>query len=294
MFKHLLVPTDGSAHGIQATRLASALAGAQGEISLLHVADDPAIAALAGIDAASTLVSGAPSGLRLQRRLENEKEGSELLGAAKALLSHPANAHTYVRSGRPADTILDELESPRFSAVVLGSRGLGAFARALLGSVSDSVLRHATKPVTIARGERLERILVAVDGSAPSLRAVDGVRQIAETQQAQGKKVSIVLLYAAPALNDPLGHGNAGLADSLREEAEQGFGPARQRLAGLEVQEEIVFEEPDKAILEESLRRQADLVVLGRSGHQPSKRLPIGSVALRVASEAKASVLVVP
>jgi nucleotide-binding universal stress UspA family protein len=36
---------------------------------------------------------------------------------------------------------------------VLGSRGLGAVSRALMGSVSDSVVRHAHCPVFVVRGD---------------------------------------------------------------------------------------------------------------------------------------------
>jgi nucleotide-binding universal stress UspA family protein len=35
--------------------------------------------------------------------------------------------------------------------VVLGSRGLGVMRRALMGSVSDSVVRHAHCPVLVVR-----------------------------------------------------------------------------------------------------------------------------------------------
>jgi nucleotide-binding universal stress UspA family protein len=36
---------------------------------------------------------------------------------------------------------------------VLGSRGLGGLKRALMGSVSDSVLRHVHCPVLVVRKE---------------------------------------------------------------------------------------------------------------------------------------------
>ncbi|MFL5990716.1 MAG: universal stress protein [Rubrobacteraceae bacterium] len=35
--------------------------------------------------------------------------------------------------------------------IVMGSRGLGAVRRALMGSVSDSVVRHAHCPVLVMR-----------------------------------------------------------------------------------------------------------------------------------------------
>jgi nucleotide-binding universal stress UspA family protein len=41
--------------------------------------------------------------------------------------------------------------------IVLGSRGLGPLRRALMGSVSDSVIRHAHCPVMVVREEKSER-----------------------------------------------------------------------------------------------------------------------------------------
>ena len=38
--------------------------------------------------------------------------------------------------------------------IVMGSRGRGGVRRALMGSVSDSVVRHAHCPVLVIRGEQ--------------------------------------------------------------------------------------------------------------------------------------------
>ena len=57
--------------------------------------------------------------------------------------------------------------------VVLGARGLRPLQRALLGSVSTAVVRHAHCPVLVVRGRRrgLRTIVLAVDGSPDSLGA---------------------------------------------------------------------------------------------------------------------------
>lgn len=289
MFENLLVAIDGSAHGTLAARLAGKVAGTTGKITLLHVAHDPAMTALAGLDAAAALVTGAASAMRVQRRLENEREGALILNTTREVLPVPEQVATVVETGRPADVLLDRLEKTDASAAVLGSRGFGPFARALLGSVSDAVLRHAKKPVLIARTDRLDRILVAVDGSEPSRRAAQAAAQLARRVGA-----SVALVHAAPLLPSAGGLTKDEVESALRQEAELAFAPAREALRGLVVREELQFDEPAPGILEQATRLGADLVILGRAGRVPSPRVPIGAVALRVASDAQASVLVVP
>lgn len=86
-------------------------------------------------------------------------------------------AEIHVRTGRPDSEIVELAEEVGVGLVVIGSRGQGPFKRALLGSVSTSVVRHAHCPVLVTRGEEEalpERMLVAVDGSGNGARARDG------------------------------------------------------------------------------------------------------------------------
>lgn len=54
--------------------------------------------------------------------------------------------------GSPAQTIVEEAEQWGADLIVMGSRGLGAWGRLLLGSVSNSVVHHAKCSVEIIRG----------------------------------------------------------------------------------------------------------------------------------------------
>jgi nucleotide-binding universal stress UspA family protein len=62
-------------------------------------------------------------------------------------------AEAYLRMGTPAAEIVDLAEELGVGLVVVGSRGLGGIRRALMGSVSDSVVRHAHCPVLVVRKE---------------------------------------------------------------------------------------------------------------------------------------------
>lgn len=59
---------------------------------------------------------------------------------------------TYLKIGESKDQAIVHLaDEIGAGLIVMGSRGLGGFRRALMGSVSDSVVRHAHCPVMIVR-----------------------------------------------------------------------------------------------------------------------------------------------
>ncbi len=61
-------------------------------------------------------------------------------------------AQAHVRMGDPDEEILRFCEEQGdFGLIVMGSRGLSPIKRRLMGSVSESVVRHAHCPVLVAR-----------------------------------------------------------------------------------------------------------------------------------------------
>jgi nucleotide-binding universal stress UspA family protein len=63
-------------------------------------------------------------------------------------------ARTHLRMGQVDLEILALAEELGVGLIVMGSRGLGGVRRALMGSVSDSVVRHAHCPVLVVRQEK--------------------------------------------------------------------------------------------------------------------------------------------
>ena len=61
----------------------------------------------------------------------------------------------HLRNGRPGQEIVSLAEELGAGLIVMGGRGLGGMKRALMGSVSDSVVRHAHCPVLVARGSHV-------------------------------------------------------------------------------------------------------------------------------------------
>jgi nucleotide-binding universal stress UspA family protein len=79
-----------------------------------------------------------------QRLLDEQVRRVEEAGATVA------GAH-FRMMARPERGILAIGEDVGAGLIVLGSRGLGGVKRALMGSVSDSVVRHAHCPVLVVR-----------------------------------------------------------------------------------------------------------------------------------------------
>lgn len=86
-----------------------------------------------------------------------EQEARKALDAeverVKAAGGRVVEAH--LSMGSPDEEILKLAEDIGAGLIVVGSRGLGGIRRALIGSVSDSVVRHAHCPVLVVREEKV-------------------------------------------------------------------------------------------------------------------------------------------
>jgi len=82
---------------------------------------------------------------REARRTLDEQVG--LIGAAGGRV-----AEAHLRLGGTAEEIVVLAEDVDAGLVAMGSRGRGGIRRALMDSVSESVVRHAHGPVMVIRG----------------------------------------------------------------------------------------------------------------------------------------------
>lgn len=140
MFNHILLGVDGSEHAVRAARVAGDLARNMNAGTLrLVVAFDPVPPYL-----------GEPNlQIAITARM---KEAEAILGlATEAVGKIPGELHTETLEGAPAEAILDVAHVRECDLIVMGSRGLGRLAGALLGSQSQKVVQHARCPVLIVR-----------------------------------------------------------------------------------------------------------------------------------------------
>jgi nucleotide-binding universal stress UspA family protein len=138
MFKKILLAIDGSEASLGAARVAGMIGAETGAaIRLLTIYDTPAV------------VLGEPSySESLDRSLEEADD--HLHNATAVIVAAGAARPTRDKlTGNPAEVILATAEEGGHDLIVLGNRGRGRIAGALLGSVSTAVASRAKVPVLI-------------------------------------------------------------------------------------------------------------------------------------------------
>jgi nucleotide-binding universal stress UspA family protein len=139
-FRSALVPTDFSETAMQALDLAGELVAPQGSITLLHVIEIPVSypGGVADPDFARDLDRRAAAALDQEVARVKGKTSARIVGQS--------------RIGAPGAQTLAMLEADHgIDLVVMGSHGRTGIKRALMGSVAEKVVRHARRPVVVAR-----------------------------------------------------------------------------------------------------------------------------------------------
>lgn len=236
---------------------------------------------------------------RVQERfdIEAQKLLDEQIGRIETEGGTVVQAH--LRSGNQADCIVRLAEEVGANMIVLGSRGHGGVRRALLGSVSEEVIRHAHCPVLVVRNEGQKallnsRIVLAVDGSRES----EASAQIAASLAKAGG-CELYLVHAAPDAHMPPEYPflaeNAELYVENAERQAREFleHTARSLRSQVPVHSHLRLGRPAKEIVELADEVDAGMIVLGSRGLGGIRRALMGEVSDSVARHARCPVLVV-
>ncbi|BBY20274.1 universal stress protein [Mycobacterium stomatepiae] len=180
------------------------------------------------------------------------------------------------------------------SIMVVGSQGLGALGRLLLGSVTAALLHHAHCPVAVIHSDGD----AAPDSTAPVLLGVDGspaseAATALAFDEASRRGVALVALHA---------WSDVGVFPMLgmdwRDSEARGLEILAERLAGwqeqyadVHVKRVLCCDQPSRWLLDESQRAQ--LVVVGSHGRGGFVGMLLGSVSSHVAQTATVPVIVV-
>jgi nucleotide-binding universal stress UspA family protein len=140
----ILLCTDGSelARAALAAGLEAARAPDRVVIATAVDAADPMLVVGTG------MAGGVMSADEVQQLYdEHVTSATAMLESIRTGLGLADTAETMVVAGPPGPTLCDLAESLPASVMVIGTRGHGGLRRAVIGSVSDHIVRHAPCPV---------------------------------------------------------------------------------------------------------------------------------------------------
>lgn len=241
----------------------------------------------------------------LDRGAANERQQAEAVDLVRAALapwgdSVDADVAVAPVLGRQvAGALL--LHARDADLLVLGSRGLGGFPGLLLGSVSQQVAAHASVPVAVipadpgrARPPAITSVVVGVDGSTPSRRALEWA-----ADEARLRGVPVEAVIVRPPVDPVTADASATEIATLDERADD---YARDRLLtiiddslgvrGTDVRPRVLAGQAAHALVADAAPSSSILVV-GSRGRGGFTGLLLGSVSLQCLTHARGPVVVI-
>lgn len=145
MFHNILVSVDGSPDSERALSEAIDLARCENaRLTILTAVSRPPSLAYLGISA----------GAAQELADAFEKEARQTIEQARERVPQEVSVETILTENQIQDALLDRIEKGGHDLLVMGSRGRGAVASTVLGSVSHDMLNHSPVPVLIVHSPR--------------------------------------------------------------------------------------------------------------------------------------------
>lgn len=211
-------------------------------------------------------------------------EGDRVLSEAGHVARTAVSAQELTVTAEAIDTlIVPALVQRSCSArmLVVGSRGLGAFQRGLLGSVGNAVTHHARCPVAVIHADTAldvaaaaRPILVGVDGSGNSLPAVE-----LAFDEAARRKVGITALHAwsdTSGLDIPVRNWDSA-EESAKALLAENLAGYTEKYPDVSVRRVVTADRPVRSLLDASA--DAQLVVVGSHGRGGFASMLLGSTS---------------
>jgi nucleotide-binding universal stress UspA family protein len=261
---------------------------------------------LPSIRGAKTAVKATRLKERYEQRLGLETDAIAR-GAIEMLRGEDIAAEALTEIGSPPEVIVRMGE--KYDLTVIGAKGHADQTRLGLGPVASRVLELSRRPVLIGReltADKGLRILVGVDGSEASHRALDAMTAFI---QLGGAEITLIHIMETPWIhlgledewvsypedNSDGSEPATQLESEMRREAEALIGEARKALARYDVSVETIIGEgnPGTEIVGQAESDDYDLIVIGATGLSDIKHNVLGRVSTKIAWAAPCSVLVV-
>lgn len=291
MFKHLLVPLDGSRLAKAAVPAAAGLAKkGNAAVTLLHIIE-----------------RDAPEKVHGEHHLQNAGDAEAYLGRIAREHFSGLRTHCHVHTAETKDVargIADHLLELDPDTVVMSAHGRGGLHDFLFGNIAQQVVALGSMPVLLVRpgnGFSCRRILIPHDGEPAHEPALNAGTAFARLCGAEVRLVMVVptrgtlsgMEAAAGQLMPRAARAVLELAQQEALEHLRGHAEELKR-EGVSAAAEVLRGDPASCIVEAGEAFKADVVVLGTHGKSGTKAFWEGSVAARVAGKTKASLLFVP
>ncbi len=291
---NILVAVDGSPAALRAVELLAGYAGPPSRLTprVLNVQNRPvSLWPEAALDARAVEAALIDAGRTAM------KPAVERLAAAGFAVD------AAVRLGLTVDTILQEASAHDAQALLMGTRGEGVVHGFALGSVALRVVHRGGPPVLLVKpDDRLPgrlglqaRVVLAMDGSAPALRAAErlaawrGWLGELEVQLAYVQKPLTTLQAMLPPHDDVIGQWSTREGEQAAQKARELF--TRENIAH---RLHLTVGDAAREIAVLASQTGADLVALGTRGLGAAHHALVGSVALKAAALSPVPVLLVP
>jgi len=282
----VLAATDGSKHGRWAIEwLAKMPFAVQPVVRVLHVVD------LASLRAPFMIQ---PMIVSTERYIQSEVKRMETAAKSikkesEGLLSTAGLSGTVtIDRGGVAATIMKHAQRG-IGLLSIGSRGLDALDRFMLGSISNHAIHHALCSILVVKEapRPVRQVVLGVDGSAASDKAVKFLMRYINPAPGgpNHEPVMVTVTHAVPYFKYP----------EVKEAGRtlvQRYG-AKLAKSGFQVREALRIGKPADEILTVAKQDKADLIVTGAKGLGAIRRVLLGSVSTRVVQHAHCGVLVV-
>ncbi len=286
----ILAATDLSAHARHATERAALVSkDTAAPLDLFHVAN------LAPLERLRQFI-GSTSGELERQVLDSAREKLHDLAAALEQ-RYGVAAGTQAVTGSLLLELNKQIDNLAAGLLVCGAKGESVIRHLVLGTTALRVLSTTALPVLVVKQaphEPYRRLLVPVDFSPASVRAIRHARSIAPT-------ADLVLLHAFEVpFEGKLRYASVdqNIIAHYRIVARQEAAQKLQALcdqAGLShahTHQIVLHGEPSLRIIEQEQEQDCDLIVIGKHGESALEELLLGSVTRYVLDESQGDVLV--
>ncbi len=295
MYRHLLVPIDGSAFSASALPLAAALARrVDAEVHLVLVHDPSAFIPFAAGEVAVPVYDAEL--VKEQRAIDQRALEAE---AAK-IAAMGARVSVKLLEGTTIEALVEHGAAIGADLTVMTTHGRGGFARVRLGSTATAYLERATTPVLLVHGSTTETpalptgtVLVPLDGSALAESVLPHARTFAEAIGASLALIAVSVPHAMPMA--PFGTellADTGAMDAELQGREDYLTRIQATCAAGTTTHAVTDLSVGRAILDEATRIGSGAIAIATHGRGGLMRMIMGSVADEIVRHADRPVLV--